>query len=93
VGSFPTGASPYGLLDMAGNAAEWVADWFAEDYYGQSPPQNPTGPAGGTRRVIRGTISNAGGGPEKCRTVARHSSEPEAPRYIYGFRCVSTTQP
>jgi formylglycine-generating enzyme required for sulfatase activity len=93
VGSFPSGASPYGLNDMAGNAAEWVADWYAKDYYAQSPSQNPTGPAGGQDKVIRGTIANGGGGREKVRTVARYSTPPEHERWHFGFRCAMTTQP
>ncbi len=54
VGSFPEGASPYGALDMAGNLWEWVADWYAEDYYGDSPHENPLGPDSGTVRAMRG---------------------------------------
>ena len=90
VGSFPGDASPYGLLDVAGNAAEWVSDWYDAEYYGRSPARNPTGPASGEQRIRRGTIANAGGGPEKCRCVARYASDPDWP---YGFRCVSTTAP
>ena len=44
VGSFPSGASPYGALDMAGNAAEWVQDWYNPNYYrtaSVSDPQRP----------------------------------------------------
>lgn len=90
VGSFPAGASPYGLLDMAGNAAEWVADWFDPEYYAHSPAKNPTGPGSGDQKVIRGTLANAGGGPEKCRCVARY---PADPNWEYGFRCAATTPP
>jgi formylglycine-generating enzyme required for sulfatase activity len=54
VGSFPAGASPYGVLDMAGNVYEWVYDIYERDYYEHSPYMNPTGPEEGTFRVTRG---------------------------------------
>jgi formylglycine-generating enzyme required for sulfatase activity len=54
VGSFPEGASPYGLLDMAGNAAEWVADWFDPNYYRNAPVANPPGPDRGAIKAMRG---------------------------------------
>ena len=54
VGSYPAGASPYGALDMAGNVMEWLADWYAEDYYTLSPDENPIGPSSGLMRVVRG---------------------------------------
>jgi formylglycine-generating enzyme required for sulfatase activity len=47
VGSFPAGASIYGALDMAGNAWQWVADFYQSDYYRLSPAINPAGPASG----------------------------------------------
>ena len=90
VGGFPGDVSPYGLLDAAGNAGEWVSDWFDAEYYAHSPAQNPTGPASGEQKVHRAPITNGGGGPEKCRCVARYGVDPN---WEYGFRCVSTTPP
>lgn len=54
VGSFPQGASPYGALDMAGNVAEWVQDWFDPNYYKSAPLSDPTGPARGAIKAMRG---------------------------------------
>lgn len=53
-GSLSAGASPYGALDMAGNVMEWTQDWYDRDYYSVSPRKNPTGPASGAYRVVRG---------------------------------------
>ncbi len=54
VDSYLQGASPYGVLNMAGNIHEWVNDWVQSDYYSVSPTSNPTGPATGTSRMSRG---------------------------------------
>ena len=54
VGSYPAGMSPYGALDMAGNVWEWVADWFDEKPYLALTARNPTGPASGQNRLLRG---------------------------------------
>jgi formylglycine-generating enzyme required for sulfatase activity len=52
VRSYPPNA--YGLYDMAGNAWQWVADWYRPDYYRSMALENPRGPAGGRLRVVRG---------------------------------------
>jgi formylglycine-generating enzyme required for sulfatase activity len=54
VGSRPVDESPYGARDMAGNAREWVADWYDPGYYARSPERNPTGPQQGDQKVVRG---------------------------------------
>ncbi|MFC2015855.1 SUMF1/EgtB/PvdO family nonheme iron enzyme [Chloroflexota bacterium] len=59
VGSYPTGASSCGALDMAGNAWEWVNDWYQSNYYTELPYSNPTGPETGTYKVMRGGSWNS----------------------------------
>ena len=56
VGQHPTGQSPYEVMDMSGNALEWVADWYEVDYYLSSPTNNPKGPNSSSenKRVARG---------------------------------------
>jgi len=87
VGSFPGGASPYGAMDMQGNVAEWIADWFDEDYYKHSPARNPKGPQMGRYRVIRGTGWGAFH-TYHIQCTNRGSSKPPAKRDSLGFRCV-----
>jgi formylglycine-generating enzyme required for sulfatase activity len=90
VGSFPAGASPYGLLDMAGNVWEWVFDWFSTDYYQSSPSLNPQGPESGTNHVIRG---GSWFNPEDAlRTVTRASLKPGSVLDTVGFRCAIDTE-
>jgi formylglycine-generating enzyme required for sulfatase activity len=52
VGSFAPNA--FGIHDMLGNAWEWVSDHYDDEYYGQSPTNDPTGPAQGNLRIRRG---------------------------------------
>lgn len=44
VGSYPTGATALGVMDMSGNVFEWVKDVYDENYYNYSPSVNPQGP-------------------------------------------------
>jgi formylglycine-generating enzyme required for sulfatase activity len=79
------GKSPYGLFHMAGNAAEWVADWYDREFYLKTPDKNPTGPANGEKRVIRG--GSWADLPTALRVTARFSAEPEFEDRTIGFRC------
>ena len=85
VGSYPSGASPYGVLDMAGNVMEWVADWYDSYYYEVSPTNNPTGPAEGTRRGLRGSTWNSYW--FHVRVAYRSDLNPTNASSNGGFRC------
>jgi formylglycine-generating enzyme required for sulfatase activity len=53
-GALEAGRSPYGVYDMTGNVAEWVADSYDETYYKQAPYRDPPGPEEADLKVIRG---------------------------------------
>jgi len=84
VGSHPAGMSPYGIDDLAGNAAEWVADWYAEAFPANDV-RDPKGPANGSARVIRG------GGrfdpAERIKAAKRWYASPDTQGEDIGFRC------
>lgn len=84
-GRFDTGRSPYGLYDMAGNAAEWVADWYDADYYKDAPFKIPKGPETGKFRVYRGGSWNDS--PVNARVAKRFMAAPHQTSAVIGFRC------
>jgi formylglycine-generating enzyme required for sulfatase activity len=90
VGSYPTGASPYGALDMSGNVWEWVNDWYDANYYSVSPYSNPQGPETGTYRVLRGGGWISSGG-NLLRTAFRaYSYWPSYNKQWIGVRCAAS---
>ncbi len=85
VGSFPSGVSPYGLHDCAGNVSEWVADRYDKAYYSRSPRKNPIGPKTGEFQVLRG---GAWGGLRfQMQCAYRASYPPDYRGFRIGFRC------
>jgi len=84
-GSFPEGASPFGILDMAGNVAEWVFDWYGGDGYAGSVYRNPTGPAQGEFKMIRG--GSWYNQPVSLRSSSRLWNYPTLQSDTVGFRC------
>lgn len=88
VDRYPSGASPYGVLNMAGNAREWVADWYSAAYYRYAPLRNPTGPASGEYKVLRG--GSYLDGWREVLIVNRFYHAPRSPGENRGFRCAAS---
>lgn len=92
VGNYPTGASPYGVMDMGGNVFEWVNDWYHPNYYAVSPYSNPQGPDKERQKVLRGGswysyyLFDA-------RVANRGKASPDFPYHYFGFRCGSEGVP
>ena len=83
-GKFPQGAAWCGALDMAGSVWEWCQDWWAQDYYANSPAVDPTGPDSGRYRPLRGGSWDFKG--DWCRCVVRHNYLPADRNFNNGFR-------
>ena len=85
VGSYPSGVSPYGCYDMAGNAYDWCFDWFHAETYKYSPAENPLGASEGRRKVIRGG-SWIARGEFAARCANRAAYEPIRGLHSVGIR-------
>ena len=92
VGSLPDGASPYGVLDMVGNVAEWVSDWYQADYYDSGQLSDPQGPDDGIgfsdeweARVTRG--GNHATEPWETTVSWRYPEPSWGSSNGVGFRC------
>ncbi|MFH1312484.1 MAG: formylglycine-generating enzyme family protein [Candidatus Eisenbacteria bacterium] len=83
VASYP--ANGFGLHDMVGNVGEWVADYYAGDYYKACPDKNPAGPDEGKFRVFRGGGWHTGPGCSKV--FYRNGLPPNWVDFNVGFRC------
>jgi formylglycine-generating enzyme required for sulfatase activity len=96
VGSYPAGASPYGVMDMTGNASEWVADWYNWAGYAELPARNPRGLGPPWNRSLRGSAwfdpyGSADWVRDTSRCAARSSSHaPWDPRV--GLRCARSVR-
>jgi formylglycine-generating enzyme required for sulfatase activity len=87
-GPHPVGqkrANGFGLYDILGNVWEWLSDWYDENYYQNSPSQDPKGPANGKLRVLRG--GSWGDGPSDVRVSERSTGNPNGKYVSVGFRC------
>ncbi len=87
VGTYPAGASPFGVLDLAGNVAEWVSDFYSS--YTNTGTQNPTGPATSSsgNRVVRG--GSLGDAEINIRVSKRSSVQEDNVSPRIGFRCAA----
>ncbi len=78
-----------GLYDMCGNVWEWCQDLHDENYYSNSPIENPQGASLGNHRILRGG-SWFGEDDNKCRSTFRGWNTPDISSSNYGFRLAIT---
>ncbi len=88
VDKYENSVSPYGLHQTMGNVAEWVSDWYDQDYYKTAPGRNPQGPGTGTQKAFRG-----GGWMDSTTTMRvamRNGTDPNTKINWLGFRCAKS---
>ncbi len=85
VTDYADGSSPYGVMGMAGDAFQWVSDFYDEHYYDSMPAQNPTGPGSGDLHVIRGSSYESDS--SLLAAGVRHFGAPSFHSGELGFRC------
>ncbi len=85
VKEFKKGASSKNILQMSGNAAEWVYDYYSEDFYAKGSHQNPKGASSGREKIVRG--GSYQDPPYNVRASSRNSLPPTKYSQVIGFRC------
>jgi formylglycine-generating enzyme required for sulfatase activity len=85
VGMRPAGATPEGVQDLAGNVSEWIHDWYDREAYARPWQKDPSGPASGVVRVVRG--GSYYDGATTLRASYRYGLNPVSGFSTVGFRC------
>ena len=86
VGTFPKGASPYGVEDLAGNVWEWTNDWYSPFYYASSLAVDPPGPESGEHKIVKGGVWDYSAGVMRVSYNSDHA--PQEFKLSFGFRCI-----